>query len=67
MIKEKNVILLDQDVHMCGYVYGGYPNSTMLLETYLSCLKLRKLLQEVMGYLIHFFLFFRQAPKYPLF
>ena len=21
--KEKNVILLDQDVHICGYVYGG--------------------------------------------
>jgi hypothetical protein len=33
--KEKNAILLDQDMHVCGYIYGGYPNSTMLLETYL--------------------------------
>ena len=38
----------------------------MLLETYLSCLKLEKLLQENMGYLIHLF-FFRRASKYPLF
>ena len=36
-IQGENVILLDQDVHVCGYVYSGYPNSTMLLETYLSC------------------------------
>ena len=62
--KEKNVILLDQDVHVCGYVYGGQPNSTMLLETYLSCY-MEILLQEIMGYL-SFFSFFRQASKYPL-
>ena len=53
----KNVILLDQDVHVCGYVYGGYPNSTMLIETYLSCLKLENTLKENIGYIIHLFFF----------
>ena len=36
------------------------------LKTYLSCLKLRKLLQENMGYLVHLS-FFRRASEYPLF
>jgi len=68
--EEKDVILLHQDVHVCGYVY-------MVANLILLCsLKhisldwnLGNTLQGNMGYLIHLFfsLFFRQASKYHCF
>jgi hypothetical protein len=39
--KEKSVILLDQDVYVWN-IYDGYPTFTMLLESYLSCLRHEK-------------------------
>ena len=56
-IRGENVIFLDQEVHVHGYVYGGYPNSTMLNETYLSYLKLENTFASKHGlsYSSHFF------------
>ena len=51
-------------------IYGGYPNSTMLLDTYLSLETWKYVAREQGLSLFIFFsslLFFRWASKYPLF
>jgi hypothetical protein len=72
--KESWVIQSNQDVRVCGvmyiYIYGSYPNSTMLLEN-ISHLKLGNNCKKTWAILFIFFsllfFFFKRASKYPLF
>ena len=68
--KESWVIQSNYDVLVCGCmvdIYGGQPNSTMLLENISLFWNLETTLQENMGYFIHLFLFFRGASEYLLY
>ena len=68
--KESCVIQSNQDMHMCECMVDIYMVANLILlcslKTYLT-FEAWKSLQENMGYLIHFSLFFRQASEYSLF
>ena len=49
-----------------GYIYGGYPNYTMLFENISLFWKLEITLEENMGYLIHLSLFFQAGIRVPI-
>ena len=57
--EERSAILLDQDVHVCGYICG-YPNSTMLIwKLCFSCLEFGNASRRTWAILsFSFFLFF---------
>jgi hypothetical protein len=59
--KEKNIIQLNQDVHVCG-MFGGYMVANLILLcslTHISFLKLGNILQENRGYLYSSLFFLR--------